>query len=242
MVRDLLSNRWFQVGFVFILLIIGGSLLYSWHIQRTTEREMERHDRFVAGQEKQNETSPVETVKVQPDRETPGFVFTPEKNTDTSMSDKTEALPNETENLEPADVSETAETISEEAPAEDVPVSPFGFGPYPEVPADYPFNVNWNVPEQVELLTRVMIKSWTEGDRFIGGNIVNGKVLLNFPNTVYVRYKEIQGPDGSGERIRSVVGGANIKTPAQGEDFPQGVRVLDYDLEALDPYEYLNLN
>lgn len=70
----------------------------------------------------------------------------------------------------------------------------------------------------------------------------DGKVLLNFPDTVYVRYKEIQGPDGAIVRIHSVVGGADINIPAQGEDFPPGVQVLDYDLEALDPYEYLNLN
>ena len=157
------------------------------------------------------------------------------------MPEPTEALSNETDDFAEAFLPDDF-VSEEEVPAEDVPVSPFGFGPYPEVPADYPFNVDWDVPEPIELLTRVMIKSWTEGERFIGGNIVNGKVLLNFPDTVYVRYKEIQGPDGAIVRIHSVVGGADINIPAQGEDFPPGVQVLDYDLEALDPYEYLNLN
>ena len=36
MCRDLLSIRAIQVGFVFFLLCVS-SLLYSWHVQRTTE-------------------------------------------------------------------------------------------------------------------------------------------------------------------------------------------------------------
>ena len=47
MYRDLLSNRGFQGGLAFFLLCVGGSLLYSWHIQRTTESDMARHDRFL---------------------------------------------------------------------------------------------------------------------------------------------------------------------------------------------------
>ena len=32
MLRDLLSSRWFQGGFAFFVLCVGGSLLYSWHV------------------------------------------------------------------------------------------------------------------------------------------------------------------------------------------------------------------
>ena len=58
---------------------------------------------------------------------------------------------------------------------------------------------------------------------------------------VYVRYKEIQGPDGSVARVRSVSGDPNVEIPPVGEDFPPDVKVLDYDSRGLDPYEYLNL-
>ena len=49
MFRDLLSSRLILGGLVFFVLVIGGSLLYSWHALRTTESDMERHDRFFAG-------------------------------------------------------------------------------------------------------------------------------------------------------------------------------------------------
>ena len=65
--------------------------------------------------------------------------------------------------------------VSEGAPAEDVPVSPFGFGPYPEVPVDYTARHGqtvWQYPgslplydqRNIELLHRVMIASWNDGD------------------------------------------------------------------------------
>lgn len=66
-----------------------------------------------------------------------------------------------------------------------VPISPFGFGPYPEVPADY-FGVPlWTrnpdlFPEfpddalkNIELIDRVLIKLWQQGDReIVGGEYV----------------------------------------------------------------------
>ena len=123
MFRDLLSSRWFQGCLAFFVLVVGGSLLYSWHVLRTTESDMARHDRLTRGLEKQNET--------------PVLVNTPDENTDTQMPDATEPLENETETLDLADAFLPDDMVSEEAPAEDVPVSPYGFGPYPEVPADF---------------------------------------------------------------------------------------------------------
>ena len=46
---------------------------------------------------------------------------------------------------------------------------------------------------EAELVMRVMIKVWNEGERgFYGGYMVDGKVLLHVPNTVYFRYREKQ--------------------------------------------------
>lgn len=46
MLQDLLSSRWLQFGLVFFVLVIGGSLLYSWYTLRTTESDLERHDQL----------------------------------------------------------------------------------------------------------------------------------------------------------------------------------------------------
>lgn len=70
MLRDLLSSRWFQGGLIFFLLCVGGSLLYSCHVHRTTESDMERHDRFTQGLEKQNETHTADIEKPPPPGET----------------------------------------------------------------------------------------------------------------------------------------------------------------------------
>ena len=64
-------------------------------------------------------------------------------------------------------------------------VSPFGFGPYPEVPSDYPEAPIWDedpdYPEGggdfgsdfmrgMELIERVLIKLWTQGHRATSGS------------------------------------------------------------------------
>ena len=36
MFKDLLSNQWIQGGFVFFVVVLSGSQLYSWHVRRTT--------------------------------------------------------------------------------------------------------------------------------------------------------------------------------------------------------------
>ena len=97
MFYNLLSMRAIRVGIAFFVLVVGGSLLYSWHVQRTTESDMARHDRFTRGLHNQTETRPAETGNVPTENEPPGLVNTPDETTDTPMSDETEALPNETE-------------------------------------------------------------------------------------------------------------------------------------------------
>ena len=82
MLRDLLSSRWFQGVLAFFVLCVGGSLLYSWHVVRTTEIDMARHDRFTQGLHNPTETRPAETVNVPTETETPVLVNTPDENTE----------------------------------------------------------------------------------------------------------------------------------------------------------------
>ena len=58
MFRDMLSgSRALLFGLVFFVLVVGGSLLYSWHVHRTTEAESLRADDVVSERENRNETS-----------------------------------------------------------------------------------------------------------------------------------------------------------------------------------------
>ena len=137
------------------------------------------------------------------------------------------------------------ESSAETTETANVPVSPFGFGTYPEIPVDYPFNVNWESKnKRGELAARVMIKAWSKGERFVGAKTdgETGKLYLNYPNTVYVQYTETVLPNGSIYKTRRVSGPSSIVPPPLGTDFPPDIRVLDYDSEGIDPYEYLGIS
>lgn len=200
MFRDLLSSRLIQAALVFCVLCVVGSLLYSWHLQRTTEKEMARHNRFLEGiREKQSKTRPPETVNAPTETETPGDI--PQEMDESQITNDTEVSPiNEaTEFADIADafLPDDIGTAAENAPEEDVPVSPFGFGPYPEVPEGYLRRLprpSWFWSEEdkarkeetvrggleqrgisftdylrnYELIGRVGIKLWNEGRDFNG--------------------------------------------------------------------------
>lgn len=134
--------------------------------------------------------------------------------------------------------------------------SPFGFGPYPKIPAGWNGFAIWMtekntydmMPDQykknMELMARVTIKLWNEGRRdFTSSTLdrVNGKVYLNIPNTVYIKVVEDVQTDGSvTKRITRKKGyvpqDVDLLNP------PSHITVLDYDSSGIDPYKYLNIN
>ena len=256
MFRDLLSSRWFQGGFAFFVLCVGGSLLYSWHVHRTTEAEFGKRPQPVVSIENRSPSTSTAPVDIQ----TEGVTNTPDENTETPMSDDPEAETiDETDDL--ADAFLPDDLVSEEeAPAEEEAVSPFGFGPYPEVPTDYPFTPFWLRPPpkgnksrerlmRKELLSRVMVKAWTDGDHnFVGatGNgSGDGKVYLTYPNVIYVEYGEPDEND-DGDLIRPIKDALSASYTLSQEEMrngetPAGFTVIEYDDAGYDPYTYLDL-
>ena len=134
MFGDILSgSRLILVGLVFFVLVVGGSLLYSWHVQRTSEAELEQHDQLSQGLENENATRSAQSVNLRSETDE-NFIEGPKDSTetDTKIPEETAALPIDAELL----------GVTEDAPTEEVQVSPFGFGPYPKLPegweADFP--------------------------------------------------------------------------------------------------------
>ncbi len=138
--------------------------------------------------------------------------------------------------------------------------SPYGFGPYPEVPQDFIerygppiwFNPPENLPtstlRDVELIDRVKIQKWIDGDReFTNGVYENGKIYLNYPNTFYVRYTSATFPDGTHLRyISSVISGQQLPlTPEQllAGEIPKGVNLIDMESQdvGIEPLPFLGL-
>ena len=147
--------------------------------------------------------------------------------------------------------------VSEKAPAEDVPVSPFGFGTYPEVPSDY-FGVPiWmqdrehisHLPDsaqrEIELIDRVLVKLWQQDDRsIVGGSTYRGKVYPHYENTAYIRWSESVADDATiHPYISSVKGAYNAPTAEEIEagDIPPGFKLVDLEDAGIDPYIFLDL-
>lgn len=263
MLYNIFSMRAIQVGVAFFLMVVGGSLLYSWYVHHTTEDVLARHN--LTQHAERNETDvPEDTHTDKVDFEQ---TATPLDIDDSQMAEDTDVAPIDeaTEFADVVDAFFPEDFVSEVAPAEDVPVSPYGFGPYPEVPADYPGTTPmWErdldalgfseaQKRDSELLSRVLIKLWVEQGvgSYLGGSVSHntGLVYPHFENTIYVKRTVQRNPDGT---VNGVF--ARIKTPGNmfigaeemerfrltGET-PPGVRVLQLDTDGIDPYEFLNL-
>ena len=259
MFRDRLSgSRAIFVGLVFFVLVVGGSLLYSWHVHRTTDAEVAETQRKGQPIENKNKTRTAEDTV---DTSAVDFEHaeTPLETDDAqAMSDGTGVAPND--DAAPVDLSDAFLPdgfVSEKAPAEDVPVSPHGFGPYPEVPEGYPNPNLWDYAEALyefsperardwELRERVCIKLWKQGKRSESVAMENGLVYPCYPNTVYVRWGESIDENGNSVAyIKELLAPASMSHHADDFDndiIPLGVTVIPYDEGGIDPYTFLNLN
>lgn len=139
-----------------------------------------------------------------------------------------------------------------------VSISPFGFGPYPEIPAGFPHGASWleeknarrslQAQRNQELICRVMIKAWTDGDHYFKGASFDrktGKVYLNYPDRVYVRYRTFELSDGQVIRHLARAKGThhNLLTPEQMQsgDIPSDLQAIPIESAGIDPQTYLNL-
>ena len=131
-----------------------------------------------------------------------------------------------------------------------VRVSPHGFGPYPEIPVGAPI-AKFDETDDVhtELMLRVAVKAWNEGERFVSGfyDAARGRVYLNYPHIAYVEYSErIDAKTGEviGKRITDVSTSAANKGVGESileGNIPPGITIVDVDESGIDPYEYLDL-
>ena len=142
-------------------------------------------------------------------------------------------------------------------------VSPFGFGPYPQVPSDYPDAPIWDedpdYPEGdaefgsdfmrgMELIERVLIKLWTQGHRATSGSIGSDDMVLPlYPNTVYITWGYTEEPDGTVTRYAQGITSSpdvseSVFDAISEGTIPFGIKVLNHEDDAIDPFTFLNLN
>lgn len=254
MFRKIFSSWGIIFGFAFFVLIVGGVQWYSWHDHRDSAAEMARTSQFLQQLRNKKDARTTQDTTIPTDAETLESAETSIETDDTSseMSEKTEALP-VFDDLIDAFLPNDIVTEDREEP-EDVPVSPHGFGPYPEVPIDYPklMTPTWikydgQQSRDFELMDRVLIKLWNQGDHDVSGAFMkNGFVYPLYPNTAYVTYDYADMLDGTFRRfIRSANGplGTTPILPPEGGPpvLPEGVEAMDMDNAGINPYKFLDL-
>lgn len=253
MFRDIFSSRAIFAGLFFFVLVVGGSLIYSWHVHRTTDAEVAETQRKVQPLENKNETriaaDTTDTSKVDF-----GTAETSIASDNTQISDDMAALPIDevSETLDMADAFLPDDFVSEEEIAEDVPVSPFGFGPYPEVPEGWPADTFPAPSANHELLARVEIKLLSQGINTAGANMENGLVYPVIKGTAYVKWKSYLRPDGEITYISDIIAhpedGARLNAirAEKGRsltetDVPSDIKLVSFEEGAIDPYQFLDL-
>ena len=178
--------------------------------------------------------------------------------TETQTESQTDSIP-----LGDEDVIST-ETETEDWRAGDYGESLFGFGPYPEIPSDFPekYRPIWShgvydainfaeFPEEFkvvrqaeELMDRVRVKLWKEGRTDITSISLDPTTNRVYPltaNSIVVRY----AGTGTEKRIFSTSTDANFpqdlrKRIRKGEK-PPGIQIIDADTGGFNVYEYLGL-
>ena len=248
MFRDILSSsRVIFIGLVFFVLVVGGSLLYSWHVHRTTDAELAETQRKVQPLKNDkeahiidNESSEIRSENIlvdspQPRDEEKTVSSSPVEIIDKDIRDED----TDTEMTEDKIVDEDTEMIEEN-------------NEYPEVPPDFPFSVVWQIPEEqraqlpttlfqeLEVIGLVMVKLWNEGDHdFAGAFMENGRVYPTYPDVAYVRWEETEEP---GARRISEVATADgtISEQILNGVIPSGIEIVDQDTAGIDPQVFLS--
>lgn len=244
-------TKWI-IGAAFGLLIFACGCY--WYYQHTTAQYKAEADKankllqeWKANKAKSTITAETESTQVptesntpnaeKPSNETMNVPDNVPRNVDTSPV-KTSGAPGET--------------------AEDVPVSPYGFGPYPKLPEGWSPKT-WPARSAAsELTKRVLIKLWHQGEiRTKSGAMENGLVYPIVPGTLYVEWDTYNGPFRSVRYICNSLGhpaddprleAISLAKRERGahpisltrEDIPSDIKLVPYS-EGINPYTFLDL-
>ena len=243
MTRDITPIKWI-IGAIALLIIVAGACYFWYQHSLADERKaaadalkLLRQREATQKADTENEVEQVADVisaqSTTPNAEKPITNPTALANTEDGVSGKPQNVAVEmslSENTEP------------------VRVSPHGFGPYPKIPEGAPiaeFHESDDV--EMELLLRVAVKAWNEGERFLGASTdgFSGKVYLHYPNTLYVWYTTVDNGDGTfSKRISRGKSGGDVnitEEQVRTGNLPPGLRIIEMNKAGIEPYEYLGL-
>lgn len=136
-------------------------------------------------------------------------------------------------------------------------VSPFGFGPYPEIPADFPDqNIFDRAPQDSanhELISRVWLELWKRGVRGITGMSISNQTGMVTPTIRGIAYADWEpiwdfGVFGFGTLYTSISGHPKdmIGPPEEPGPFSAGMKIargvkVFHESKGIDPYLLLKI-
>ena len=247
MLRDILSSKLVIAGLTCCLLLVAGSLLYRSHVVSSIRKDEARTQQFL--QQLENRDGPRA-----PQWETTGGGVEKPAAASIATDDDAESVPDisvplPTEKAARVDTAAAPEAPVADEKTTDVPVSPYGFGPYPELPEGWPADQIWprSSPEH-ELMMRVEIKLAHQGLDVMGSIMENGLVYPTISDTVYIEWaknarrqyiRDMAGDPDACDRIRAIEDERGIRFTAA--DIPSDIKVLSFQEDGIDPYEFLDL-
>ncbi|MYB93441.1 hypothetical protein F4054_23145 [Candidatus Poribacteria bacterium] len=206
MFRDILSSRGLIAGLVFFVVVVISTQLYSRHIRRTTQAELARTEQRIQQLQNKNETRTAQDIGAPIDTgesKQLGHEDTPPLEDDISHVFPIDDV---SKGVEGVDVEITAELDMFQHDIEEGVASDF-----PEIPEGFPENLtpvwvqypNYQKGDMYnhEMIDRVLIKLWNQGDHdFVNGvyNHNNNKVYPLYYDMIYAEWDEItvETPDG----------------------------------------------
>ena len=253
MYQDVLVNKWFLGAFILCVISCIGCFLWYQNDMAKMQQEIEADNAFLARLEVENKKSVVK-LSANTDQED-----TTRKDTfsgDQDSTKKEKILPNSESKIQSEDKSNVKDMSSAVSKTTDDPtvVSPFGFGPYPQIPDSWPQGYKyWPCEnERFELMQRVEIKLIEQDINVAGSTMSKGLVYPNIEGIVYVQWSETS----DGERYISLITGyppdaqrltelvetlEDQDIPFTEADAPNDIELVNYDEAGIDPYQFLGL-
>ena len=242
MFRDFLTNKWILRGIAFVILF-AVACVFWYHYDTAPDRKA------AAESEKMLRQSEIAKKGSGTDIEMEQAADLIPAESDTSNAEKpiTETTDNMEKDITHEEISVNLIQQTQEADKE-VRVSPYGFGPYPDLPPGFPEDY-WDTrirDKESELLARVRIKLLEQGKNVVGASMQNGLVYPNIPGTIYVEWDVV----GTERYITRIMGDpfTVLSIPGYGperklteKDIPVGIKVITLPDGGIDPYQFLGL-
>ena len=241
------------LGALLLFCVIAGGFTLWYHQERKKLAEEDK-----AFQQRLKERQPAHprapSVATEATDNTPPIERLSQSGDTTNVSPETTEHFDETEGTSHSDAEPSSEeSTAAETADEDIPVSPYGFGPYPPLPEGWPADIWPRQSATHELMMRVEIKLAHQGIDVRGSATDNGLIYPMIPGTVHVEWTEYFGPPGLVRYISKMIGDTEacnrIKAiaEAKGDDFteadiPSDIKIIPFEEGGIDPYQFLNLH